>query len=304
MTAALFNVKVAEETTKKILATTTKYALSYPAALFTSNLLKEVIGWTSRPNFSPKEAESLKPLWTRAMVAGPQSVARLERPSVRRSGPETIILSREEVIHIHNLATRNAVPESLPSGGIVNVLGGFANVFTRKDAAIARFSELYHSTEPVHLTYAFDIGSYRVMHHALYLGHTSREHLTPNGLIIEVINIVDKDGNVISFVAPSTLLHFVAKAKQNESPLYCVEYDSIISMQHAYERATNSLGRFHYNATLNNCESFVSTVLEGRSKNSIDEAVDSYFAVNRQLFGGQLMGQFIGQLNGQLIDQS
>jgi hypothetical protein len=218
------------------------------------------------------------------MVAGIQSAGPLERPSVRRSGPESIILTRQEVEHIHALATRNVLPEALPSGTIVNVLGAFglANIFTRKDPAVSRFSELYHSREPVHLTYAFDIGSYRVMHHALYLG----SHSTPNGLVIEVINIVDTEGNVISFVAPSTLLHFIAKAKQNESPLYCVEYESIISTQQAYDRATKSLGRFQYNASLNNCENFVSTVLEGRSRNSIDEAVDSYFAVNRQLFGG------------------
>lgn len=218
------------------------------------------------------------------MVAGFQSAGPLERPSVRKSGPETIVLTRAEVEQIHGLATKNVSPESLPSGSIVNVLGafGFTNLFTRKESAISRFSELYHSREPVHLTYAFDIGSYRVMHHALYLGNTSQA----NGLVIEVINIVDTDGNVISFVAPSTLMHFIAKAKQNESPLYCVEYESIISMREAYERATKSLGRFQYNASLNNCENFVSTVLEGRSRNSIDQAVDSYFAVNRQLFGG------------------
>jgi hypothetical protein len=307
LTAALFNVSEAEKTVKKIFAQTAKYALSYPAALFTSNLLKSIIGWTSRPNFSRKEATYLRHLWDRAMLRGTQSVPPLKMPSIRNTGPETVILTREEVVRIHALATRRAPEDSLPSGNIVNVLGsfGFLNMMTnRNDNALRNFSELYHSRDPVHLTYAFDIGSYRVMHHALYLGnrpHESGQSGTPNGLIIEVINIVDASGNVISFIAPSTLLHFVAKAKQNESPLYCVEYDKIISMNEAYDRATKSLGRFKYNASLNNCENFVSTVLEGTSRNSVDDAVDNYFAVNKQLFGGHLaVGEYYWQVNGQL----
>jgi hypothetical protein len=244
-------------------------AAEIPAKLFTSETLKDFVGWSSRPNLSASEEIRLHRLWHIAQTR--ESQFRTDdidwsKYKVKRSAQ---IFTKDEVRLLHEAA--NCVVGQEPSGNI-------RCMSSLPDSLYKRFLMLYESAEPIHVAYEFDLGPTRLFHHGMYLG-TKDE----NGLIIEVANINYK-GSVTGFIAPSTLLNFIARCASNKSGLYAFQYTQTIPLKLATERAVSALGKFKYNAASSNCENFSSWVMTNNDTNQFCKHVVQ--KISDQMKGG------------------
>ena len=71
--------------------------------------------------------------------------------------------------------------------------------------------QVLQTETPLHIAYAFQLGPSAVLHHAIYFGQSSGPD---GGLVIEVMNRV-YNNEVVSFIAPSTLLSFLRRTATN-----------------------------------------------------------------------------------------
>jgi hypothetical protein len=280
-TAQLLAV-VPEELREKVaftIADSSVGAAAIVGSIFTASATKEVFGWGNNFNLN------------RSALSDRKIRQILNDAETRISGIEMSRMDEEAYRTWPTYAGPWSVLDAKVKGPVVSVdLGvirdlvataakGGPDMHTKPDGSLSEddweafmdvdegLKALMETEEPVHIGYQFSLGPVAAVHHGLYFGQDSGPQ---GGLVIEVMNRrYGPQDEVVSFIAPSTLLSFLRRTSTNGlNGLLVYKYSQTIPLQVALERAKYAVGRFNYNVIKHNCENFVSWVLMNNDSNS------------------------------------
>ena len=261
--------------------------------LFTSDALREVVGWGSGPiTLGPQFAQSQANAWTKStskpspLLLGLKMVESIEKdvPSV---GTEIY----GNIINFTTLPSSfGDVPQILPKRQTNSVLltkeeaKEIADMHPRKNTlkdirkadwvlpAVRRKMEvlIQPPNGHLHIAYTFWDG---LVHHGVLL---------KDQRVVEVANRVFKpstsDNRIVrSIITVSSLGSFISRAAGNDSAVYVVNYSNPFPGDLVAARAEWALGKWEYNLIYQNCESVASWIV---SNNFYSEQCERYKAMD------------------------
>jgi hypothetical protein len=121
---------------------------------------------------------------------------------------------------------------------------------------------------PRHFAHEFELPTGKTaLHHGIFIG----DEIVGSDLFVEVQNLF-LDKKVCGIVTPSTLLNFLFRTANNEkSGLIEFSYNNPLPLKIVQERALACLGKWPYHLLYNNCEHFVTWVLQNKASSETCE---------------------------------
>lgn len=246
--------------------------------IFTATETKDFFGWgrTFNVNRANESNTVLAPLLQKSLSTSPLDLAKQtpEEAQLYRAwtGPfrassaptdAVIMVSLPHLRDIVAIASTNVTKTSsrFPEGSLTD------EEWEIESDLDEGLQQLMATDVPLHLGYQFSLGPTIAVHHALYFGTNSGPD---GGLVLEVMNRkFGPQNDVQSFIAPSTLLNFMRRTATNGiNGILVYNYKRTIPMELALDRAMWAVGKFDYNVVKNNCENFVSWVLQNINSNT------------------------------------
>jgi hypothetical protein len=243
-------------------------AAALVGSIFTATATKDFFGWGSTFNVSESSSRE-EPIVSLLRLAQSRESpidstswsGDFRGPWSQQVGEPIVIVGLSDISNIIKSCSVTRSSSKWPDGNAT------PQDWRQWSRSIYGLSQLLNTKYPVHLAYQFKIGPKVAEHHALYFGFNSGPD---GGLIIEVINLIyGRDKEVLSFIAPSTLLSFMRRGEANNvNGLLYYDYMDPLPMDVALSRAAFCVGQFKYNVIKHNCENFVSWVLMNNDSNT------------------------------------